>query len=160
MRDAPQISEFTADLPDLQAWARGQIVARPPDFEIGYNYLRRWWVVPRNRFSNLYLHEFLGSDDDRAMHDHPWPWTSFLIEGSYIEHTPEGSVLREAGSVVSRPADALHRVELPEGGRAVTLFFTGPIERAWGFMTENGWVHNKDFVEIHGERSFTRGQAR
>lgn len=159
MDKMPEISEFECSLPNLQAWAQGQMVARPPDFEIGYNYLRRWWVVPRNRYSNLYLHHFLGSDDDRAMHDHPWPWTSLLIKGRYIEHTPEGSVMREEGSVVSRPASALHRVEMLPGEEAVTLFFTGPKERDWGFMTENGWVHYKEFIEVHGKRSFTQGQA-
>lgn len=47
---------------------------RAPDFYIGGNanpYLLRWWVIPRNRFFNVYLHKFLRDDDDRALHDHP-----------------------------------------------------------------------------------------
>ena len=33
-------------------------------------YLHRWYVIPRNRFLNLYLHKFLRDDEDRALHDH------------------------------------------------------------------------------------------
>lgn len=63
---------------------------RPPDFIIGGEdrpYLRRWWILPRNRFFNIYVHEFLRSDDDRALHDHPWLWASYIVEGHYNEHT-------------------------------------------------------------------------
>jgi hypothetical protein len=40
---------------------------RPPDYIIGGEadpYLRRWWVIPRNRFFNIYLHHFVRSDDE------------------------------------------------------------------------------------------------
>ena len=37
---------------------------------------------------NLYLHEFSRSDDDRALHDHPWLFNlSVLLSGTYVEHT-------------------------------------------------------------------------
>jgi hypothetical protein len=50
--------------------------------------MRRWWVIPRNKFFNIYLHHFLHSDDDRALHDHPWWNVSILLRsGSYVEHT-------------------------------------------------------------------------
>ncbi|MGE4307333.1 MAG: hypothetical protein AB7E24_25275 [Novosphingobium sp.] len=52
MADFPKYSSLS----EMQAWARG-IMQRSPDFVIGDNYLRRWWVVPRNRFCNAYLHE-------------------------------------------------------------------------------------------------------
>lgn len=69
-------------------WARN----REPDFIIGGKespYLRRHWLLPRNRFFNVYVHEFLRSDDDRALHDHPWLFNaSWIIEGGYTEWTP------------------------------------------------------------------------
>jgi hypothetical protein len=147
---------YTADLPDLQAWARSKM-ANSPDFIIGDNYLRRWWIVPRNNWCNLYLHEILHSDDDRALHDHPWDNTSFLIEGSYIEVTPEGEFLREAGAVVSRPATASHRIVIPDGGRAVSLFMTGPQIREWGFHCPQGWRHWKEFVDARSTGKVGRG---
>jgi len=61
---------------------------RPPDFVIGPSempYLRRWWIIPRNRFFNIYLHQFLHSDDDRALHDHMYINLSILLRGRYIE---------------------------------------------------------------------------
>ena len=132
-------------------WANGVMASREPDLLIGKDesgqpYIRRWWIIPRNEQQNLYLHEMLHSDDDRAMHDHPFANTSVVIEGSYIEHTPEGSFTRVAGDVVSRPPEALHRLELV-GSRAVTLFFTGPVERQWGFMCKSGWIPAYEFID-------------
>jgi len=153
-------AQFKALLPDLLAWARGQMV-RPHDFMIGGEYLRRWWIIPRNDYCNIYLHEFTGGDDDRALHDHPWPSTSFILDGSYIEHTPEGTFLRQAGDVISREADALHRIELPpEYGKphpVISLFITGPKVREWGFACEHGWVHWSHFTDPNNPGGVGRG---
>lgn len=148
---------FTADLPAMQRWAEGLMASRPPDFIIGDDYLRRWWVIPRNDYSNQYLHDIRRSDDDRAFHDHPWPNTSFLILGSYIEHTPEGTFVRRAGDVIHRPAHALHRLEVIPGERAISLFSTGPKEREWGFDCGHGWVHWKDFTDPEDGGQVGRG---
>lgn len=137
---------FNASLEQMQAWAAGLMASRPADFEIGTNYLRRWWVIPRNPFCNVYLHEFRGSDEDRALHDHPWASTSVILQGQYIEHTPDGQFLRQPGDVASRPAEAMHRVELV-GDRAITLFMTGPKVRDWGFDCPQGWVPWQDFID-------------
>jgi hypothetical protein len=137
-----------SSIEDVLVWSRAKMQV-PPDFVIGdpdHPYMRRWWVVPRSEFCNVYLHEILRSDDDRALHDHPWDNTSMLLSGSYIEHTPEGSFLREAGSVVTRKATDPHRLEIPAGGRAISLFLTGPKLREWGFHCPHGWVHWRDFT--------------
>lgn len=136
-----------ADPDFMKIWAAELMASREPDFIIGDNYLRRWWVVPRNRQCNVYLHETLHSDEDRALHDHPWDNISFLIEGSYIEITPEGEFLRRAGETISRQATAAHRLVIPDGGRAVSLFTTGPIVRDWGFHCPQGWRHWKEFTK-------------
>lgn len=141
-----------ASLGELERWADELMASREPDFIIGDNYLRRWWVVPRNRSRNIYLHEINRSDDDRAMHDHPWVNTSFLIRGSYIEHTPQGSFVRNAGDVIERPATALHRLECEDGARVISLFMTGPIVREWGFDCPQGWRHWRDFTGDHPGR--------
>ena len=145
-----------ASLSDMQAWASG-IMMRDPDFIIGDNYMRRWWVIPRNTSCTVYLHDILHSDDDRAMHDHPWANTSFLITGSYIEHTPDGTFTRNAGDVVERAADALHRLEVIPGQRAISLFMTGPTVREWGFACPKGWVHWRDFVDARDAGQIGRG---
>jgi hypothetical protein len=133
---------------DVQAWALAKM-QRSPDFVIGdpdAPYMRRWWIVPRNIGCNVYLHEILRSDDDRALHDHPWDNSSMLLLGRYVEHTPEGSFLREQGWCGNRTATDAHRLEVLDGERAISLFLTGPKVREWGFHCEKGWVHWRDFT--------------
>lgn len=113
--------------------------------------------IPRNPWCNVYLHDIRKSDDDRAFHDHPWFNTSFLIEGRYIEHTPEGSIERKAGDFVSRGANQLHRLEVIPGESAISLFITGPKVREWGFECPQGWVHWKDFTDENDSSQVGRG---
>jgi hypothetical protein len=49
-------------------------------------YMLRWWKIRRNAFFNVYYHIVRRSDDDTALHDHPWWNFSILLEGSYTEH--------------------------------------------------------------------------
>jgi hypothetical protein len=127
---------------------------RAPDVVIGSRanpYLLRWHIIPRNRFLNVYFHLFLRSDDDRALHCHPWINLSFLLRGVYTEHTiraggVHAKVRREAGDLKLRRATAAHRIELTDGP-CWTLFVTGPKVREWGFHhAKCGWVHWKDFT--------------
>jgi hypothetical protein len=140
--------------------------SREPDFVIGGRaepYLRRWHVTPRGEGPAVYLHHFLRSDDDRALHDHPYESTSILLRGSYCEHLPGGAALREVGSVVQRDALTPHRVELlacpTTGGELAvwTLFLTGPRVRDWGFHCPNGWVRWQDFVDQRDGGAIGRG---
>ncbi len=139
---------------------------RPPDFVIGPKddpYLRRWWIIPRNRFFNIYLHHIRHSDDDRALHDHPWWNCSIILSGGYVEIVPNAQRWRSRGSVVFRRATAAHRIALdkthPQGsGKPCwTLFFTGPVIREWGFHCPKGWVHWKDFVDERDTGAVGRG---
>lgn len=143
-----------ASLADLQTWSR-MVRARQPDVVIGDDYLRRWWVIPRNPFLNVYLHEIRKSDDDRAGHDHPWDNRTLVIEGGYdeIRYDPlfpwreVARVSRAAGDCVDRRATDTHRLIVPEGGYAVTLFVTGPKVRDWGFWCPEGrFVPWQDFT--------------
>lgn len=97
-----------------------------PDFIIlqnGKPYLERWYVIPRNRFFNIYLHHFKMSDEDFALHDHPWLFNiSYVTEGYYKEETflfdPKVSrqtwfQVRLANSVTFRWGRSPHRVQLP-----------------------------------------------
>jgi len=153
-------------------WAR----ARQPDFVIGGHerpYLRRHWLIPRNRFFNVYVHEFLRSDDDRALHDHPWLFNaSWLIEGQYVEQTiQEGGIvvdtLRSAGEFKFRWGRAPHRVELfdaipfdaTSGCKPCwTVFVTGPIVRRWGFhCPHQGWIPWELFTATNDKGAVGKG---
>jgi len=126
---------------------------RKPDLIIGGSddpYLRRWYLIPRNTLFNVYLHQFIRSDDDRALHDHPWWNISVLLDGKYVEHTiAAGGVNvrteRRAGAMKMRRAKSAHRIELVDGP-CWTLFITGPRLRSWGFHCPKGWRHWRDFT--------------
>lgn len=131
---------------------------RAPDFVIGPPdnlMLRRWWLLPKNMWFNVYLHHWLRSDDDRALHDHPWANVSILLTGSYREHLSGGVVkLRKPWRLWAfwrlpmRAATTPHRVELIDGRPLWTLFLTGRVVRAWGFHCPRGWVYWRDFVSV------------
>jgi hypothetical protein len=121
------------------------MIKRKPDFIVGDGYLARWWILPRNRYLNIYLHRFTGDDDDRALHDHPWASMSILLKGVLREHNFKGHRCIPRLVPIIRSAKFAHRLELIKGP-AWTIFITGPVTRHWGFHCPNGWVHWKKFV--------------
>lgn len=138
-----------ASIEDLAAWAE-QVMQAPPHFVIGDGYLQRWYILPRNPHHNVYLHRTLKSDDDRALHDHPWANTSIILSGGYLEVMPGASVQRRAGDIIHRRATDRHRLVMVDGEPTVSLFITGPNERDWGFWCgPNGdrFVHWRDFTD-------------
>ncbi|TNF19180.1 MAG: hypothetical protein EP318_15610 [Rhodobacteraceae bacterium] len=133
---------------------------RTPDFIIGTAdrpYMLRWYLLPRNETFNVYYHHILRDDDDRALHDHPWPSFSLMTKGMMTEVTPEGSRLIRAGECVYRGPDFAHRLELIDGRPAETLFITGPKVREWGFHCPGGWVHWEQFVAPDDTGAIGRG---
>lgn len=163
---------------------------RLPDFVVGGHdnpYLLRWWLIPRNRVFNVYLHKFLRDDDDRALHDHPWFWCSIVLRGEYMEHTIRAGgiarrMLRGVGSVRIASPWRAHRIELwpwwlgpddvemppsgadhPDGNLRApcwTLFLTGPRLRNWGFhCRERGWVPWQEFTAAEDPGAIGRGCA-
>lgn len=146
----------------LLAWRIALCRFRAPDFVIGKPgsaYMNRWYVIPRNRWFNLYLHEILRSDDDRALHDHPWVNCSIVLKGGYWEIVPEQApsfswpvpstldVWRGRGSVVFRRPSSAHRLVIAGASPCWSLFVTGPKVREWGFWCPRGWKLWTDFVD-------------
>ena len=77
----------------MKKWIVGWLTLTP-HFIVGgvkQPYLKRWYIIPRNTFFNIYLHQFLRDDDDRALHDHPSDNLSIILRGSYIEHLTRGA---------------------------------------------------------------------
>lgn len=166
---------------------------RLPDFVVGEAsnpYLLRWYLTPWreaykdipkaqrtrwqefvSRLPNLYLHCFLRSDDDRALHDHPWNWWSWMLAGGYTEvtHQPYSQTAKfkgadymvidvqakhmqvariySAGSLRGQRAEYAHRLILAEGVAAWSLFFVGWRRRSWGFHCSKGWVPWEQFTD-------------
>lgn len=149
--DMTAFQDDYATLEDMHAWA-ASVMQHPPHFHIGDGYMDRWYILPRNKEQNVYLHRTMQNDGD-VMHDHPWDNTSLLIWGSYIEETPTDNFLRSPGDVIHRKAEDAHRLILV-GDYTISLFFTGPKRREWGFLCPNGWVDWKTFTgNNHSGRS-------
>lgn len=149
-----------ADLTAMEDWAYDVMNSRNPDFIIGPgepDYIRRWWIVPRNESLNQYLHLTQRSDEDRALHDHPWANISFIIAGGYweVRAEPDGDlalgpfaqIWRGPGDVITREATDAHRLIIPDGGHCISLFATGPKIREWGFHCPLGWRHWTEFTD-------------
>lgn len=69
-------------------WGIGK---RTPDFTVsrdGDTYLRRWHLLPRNNWFNIYLHHTVNDDDPTALHDHPYWNMSIVLSGGYYEYVP------------------------------------------------------------------------
>jgi hypothetical protein len=128
------------------------------------DYLTRW-VLWGKRFAhkprhNLFLHCFHRGDAELYCHDHPWPFWSLILWGGYWEITPDPHGIYAGSlqalivdgveyrrqwygplSLLRRPAEWRHRVEVPEGKRCWTLVWCGPKVRSWGF-----WCPNTGFL--------------
>ena len=141
----------------LRGMAAGIIATCKPNLEIRHEndetYLRRWWLIKDGEASmNIYLHRMLLSDDERALHDHPWPSISFMLSGWLTEiyqdpHGTEKERVIEPGALVIRGAEFAHRLVIPPGKPVETLFITAPKIREWGFLCPQGWISHKRFTD-------------
>jgi hypothetical protein len=115
------------------------------DREGGSPYLSRYYLFGdrsadfKGRPLNLFLHHFHKSDDDGALHSHPWRWAVALcLAGGYSEERRVGDrVVRRdilPGSVNLLRAETYHRVDL-FGVDSWSLFLVGPrtASGAWFF---------------------------
>jgi hypothetical protein len=118
-------------------------------------YMERYWVLrgyderpgakpPVLPNLSARIHVILRSDDDRHFHDHPWNYTTVILRGGYYEVTPRyenGEIVGEKskwygpGSVLRRTAGHWHRLVVPYGKTATTLFIMGRKRNSWGFLT-------------------------
>lgn len=123
------------------------------DYLVRYYVLNtRWFAEPLARYVHpwfhklsyrITLHRTLRSDFDAALHDHPWNWGSRILEGGYLEHTPEGVFWRDPSQGWRwRKAEDFHRLELNpkrNPGQTWSLFVMGPRQKDWGFLNAQGW---------------------
>jgi len=121
-------------------------------------YLERYYPLFNTRQHkgfNIYIHKFLKGDPD-DVHDHPWPYATLILKGGYYEcipqFNPDGTKSCEVRKWrgpghfrVCKP-NSYHRVELKDGVTAWTLFMPGPHRRQWGFLVNNKWIHNDDYL--------------
>lgn len=154
----------------LLGYAQEVMRSRAPDEIINDNYVERWRLRPKSKWSaltgNVYIHRFLGDDSDRALHDHAPDNASLILENDYDEHfhllsydtgkpipaDHDGvmkfltyKIVRRQGDIVFRLAGTPHRISL-RGSYVTTMFVQGPRRREWGFHCVDGWKKWTDYV--------------
>lgn len=139
-------------------------------------YLRRFYLWSRGNKQDgykgaLFLHNIRRSDNDRHLHDHPWDFTTRILAGGYMEqlssdmpkwypseagqYVTQWRVLQR-GDTASNPAEHSHKVHLfhDSDGKPIstwTLVKAGAARRIWGFITEDGWVDWRTYLNIPDE---------
>jgi hypothetical protein len=109
------------------------------------------FLKDRKRFPfNIFLHKF-HKGDPGDVHDHPWPYFTLILAGGYYEWVLSGNCeirkWRGPGHFRFCSANSYHRIELKEGVTPWTLFMPGPQTREWGFLVNNKWIHNDNYLE-------------
>ena len=114
-----------------------------PHFQIP-GYLNRWHLIPRNRWFNIYLHQFVGADHGAHAHDHPWWNMTIKLWGDYGEiGLSRAGMLGER--IIVRAAADCHKI-VDVDAPCWTLFITGPVVRDWGFWVDGKWVKHTEHL--------------
>ncbi len=127
------------------------------------DYMHRWCF--KTPLGQIRLHRILRSDEDRALHDHPFGFYTLLLTGSYIEvlpalkktdplyeHSTETvEVKRKMLSFRWVDAEQPHRLILQKP--VWTLVFAKNTYRGWGFYCggfgQQYWIpEEKYFQEV------------
>ena len=120
------------------------LTARLPAEEIahqGVKFMERYYVTTLLGW-RVYIHRFIGSDPD-GLHDHPWRYGfSVILSGEYREQRWDGIHLRRWGNAVH--GDTFHRVVMPPGTEAWTLFAHTRRCKQWGFLRPAAWLEGED----------------
>lgn len=98
------------------------------------------------------VHEILRSDLGREPHDHPWWYLTVVLKVGYWEerYDAAGQLVNTKwhgpGSVLFRRANSWHKLVVPEGEIATTLFITGAKSQSWGFNVDGKKVPYYEYL--------------
>ncbi len=111
----------------------------------------RWWLLKPRWWTfgiGIRLHHIMESDNDRHLHDHPWWWISFILDGSYREYSLEyrQGVVFKAGSIRFNPRCRWHRLELLSNSGVWSIFVTGPYTQTWGFLVNGQKINHREYL--------------
>jgi hypothetical protein len=144
---------------EIQLFEREVIGSGDPPLLIRYKLIKCPWF-------GICVHKLCRSDYERALHDHPWAFMSFVLRGGYCEvhdqtyDNTETRLFHRPVAILFRPARWRHRVIILHRP-AWTLVFMGPRVRRWGFWLPTGWCwwrkHNPDLAICENEPIYKGG---
>lgn len=117
----------------------------------GQVHFRRYRLLQTPWFA-IYIHQILKSDEDADMHDHPWNFTSFILDGSYTEvckiapdFVSTYFAIYNVGDVVKHKSEDAHKIAI-QTPEVWTLVFTSGRTRDWGYRLKYGsWIGHKKY---------------
>jgi hypothetical protein len=123
----------------------------------GALYMERYRMWDSIGDTHARVHRIMRPDHDRDLHNHPFTYRTFVLDGWYIEmyldaHGVERTRTIEAGQT-SYSSGTFHRIAAVSPGGVTTLFVMGPDSGRWGFRKEVGEHYpgrpKYKFVESH-----------
>jgi hypothetical protein len=118
----------------------------------GTDYLVRLRVL-QTPWGGCYVHDIHEDDGDRAPHNHPWSFFSFVARGHYVERyypkpieQPDYYVLKchRRFSVHRMGRTAAHRI-VEAGPGLKTVILVGPRKASWGFFEDGCYSDWRDY---------------
>jgi len=118
----------------------------------------RWTITDSEYITRLHLlktpwfaiclHWINKPDPEPYLHDHPVSFLSIILRGGYKEFRMINKNVtfpnhRWFNFVRARPEDRHTIIEVKPN--TLTLALMGPKTREWGFHSEKGWIHWKDY---------------
>jgi hypothetical protein len=119
----------------------------------GSLYMGRWSVIRERSWCPIAarVHFIASPDDGRALHDHPWNFTTIILEGGYTEEDIYGNTHgRSTGDMIRHSAQDFHTItELndPSNG-SWSLFIYGRKRHSWGFLFNDRKVNHWDYAKM------------
>jgi hypothetical protein len=119
----------------------------------GVPYLFRWRLLQTPWFS-LLVHHIKLDDLDRDPHDHPWPFTSLILCGSYREHVWDDPRTlndfrvrdRRRFSIATTTRNQAHQITILHGS-VWTIAITGRHHGTWHFWTPAGPIDWREYED-------------
>lgn len=122
----------------------------------GEVHFRRYRLLQTPWFA-VYVHQICRSDMEQDMHDHPWNFSSVILEGAYREASSyppnfDKIYLHDyySGDVIEHQAEDAHKLTLVSQ-EVWTLVFTSGRTRYWGYQTKTGWIGHQEYRQLKNE---------
>lgn len=110
--------------------------------------LASWLLTKLTGYESIRLHHIIQPDHDRDLHSHPFKYRTFVLRGYYIEQTPGGYAVHQAGDTAK--GGGYHRIFRVSKGGVWTLFCMGPNkgvpgDSGWGFLVNGKHVRREEY---------------
>jgi len=129
-------------------------------------YMARWHVIREDSlasrvlewltgYSSIRLHRIMRADNDRDLHNHPFSYRTFVLQGFYAEERQavQDSTLTQwlcSGDTVSTDAASFHRIADVSYTGVWTLFCMTRDAGTWGFSVDGQFIDSRTYFKIRG----------